>query len=103
MNEILLYISSGLIIIPFIVYFILILLNRNKQITKSDGFNITKDMLHEYDSINIIENKSYFTTYNIKRRVVRLASKNYYGNSLSDISIALILSQRIIKALGFIL
>lgn len=90
MSEILLYISSGLIIISFIVYFILILLNKNKPITQNDGFNTIKDILHEYDSINIIENKGYFTIYNIKRRVVRLASKNYYGNSLSDISIALI-------------
>lgn len=90
MNEILLYVSSGGIIFAFLAYFIIIILNQHNQITKTDGFNITKDILHEYDSINIIENKGYFTIYNIKRRVVRLTSKNYYGKSVSDIAISLI-------------
>ena len=90
MNELLMYLSSGLIIVSFLLYFLLILINRNKKITNSDGFNITKDILSEYDSINIVENNSYFTIYNIKRRVIRIASRCYYGNSLSDIAVPLI-------------
>lgn len=88
MINILTYISSGLIALGFILYFVLILLNRNK-ITNNDGFNVTKDILNEYDSINIIETKSIITTYNIKRKVIKLSSKCYYGNSISDIGISL--------------
>ena len=85
----LVYISDGLIIVGIISYLLLVFVNNNKKITNSDGFNITKDILNEYDSINIIENKSYFTIYNIKRRVIKVASKYYYGNSISSIAIPL--------------
>ncbi len=82
------YVANGLIIIAFLWYLILVLMN-NKKITDSDGFNTTKDILSEYDSINIIENKSIFTVYNLKRKVIKIASKRYYGNSLSDIALPL--------------
>ena len=88
MINILMYISSGLIVSGFIGYILLILIN-NKRITNVDGFNITKDILNEYDSINIIENKSLFTVYNIKRKVIKIASKCYYGKSISDLAIPL--------------
>ncbi len=84
----LVYIANGLIVIGFIGYFLLITFS-NKKISKSDGFNVTKDILNEYDSINIIENKSYFTIYNIRRKVIKIASKCYYGNNVSDIAIPL--------------
>ena len=90
MIEILKYISNGLIIISFLIYLILVLINKKKIITKSNGFNITKDILQEYNSINIVENKSYFTFYNLKRKVIKISSKCYYGSSISDISIPLI-------------
>ena len=54
----------------------------NKKITDNDGFNVTKDILSEYDSINIIENKSIFTVYNLKRKVIKIASKRYYGKHI---------------------
>ena len=90
MIEILLYLSNSLIIFSFLAYFILFLINKRKKVTNSDGFNITKDILHDYDRINIIESTNYFTIYNIKRKVIKIASKCYYGNSVSDISIPLI-------------
>ena len=68
----------------------LVLIGRRKKITNSDGFNVTKDILNEYNSINIILSKSYFTVYNIKRRVIKMAKSCYSGNTLSDISIPLI-------------
>ena len=89
MVNILMYIANCFIIFGFVGYFIMILVNRGKKVTKSDGFNITKDILHEYDSINIIENTGLFTVYNIKRKVIKIASKCYYGNSISDICIPL--------------
>ena len=88
MLMILMYIANGLIIMAFLWYLLLILVN-NRKVTDSDGFNITKDILSEYDSINIIENKSIFTIYNLKRKVIKIASRHYYGNTLSDISIPL--------------
>lgn len=88
MLMILMYIANSLIIIAFLWYLLLILIN-NKKVTDSNGFNITKDILSEYDSINIIENKSIFTIYNLKRKVIKIASKCYYGNTLSDVAIPL--------------
>ena len=90
MIDILLYISNGLIIFSFIVYLFLILLNRKNKITSSNGFDTTKDILQDYNSINIIESTGYLTIYNIKRKVIKIASKCYYGNTLSDISLPLI-------------
>ena len=87
--QILLYIANGLIVLGFLGYIIMIFVNRKTIIDGKDGFNITKDILEEYDSINIIENKSVFTIYNIKRKVIKIASRCYYGNSVSDIAIPL--------------
>ena len=84
------YITNGLIILALISYILIVFLNKKKKITDSTGFDITKDILSDYDHINIIENKSIFTVYNIKRRVIKLASKCYYGNTISDIGISLI-------------
>lgn len=89
MSIILMYAANGLIIIAFLWYLLLCLINNNKKITDSDGFNVTKDILSEYDSINIIENKSIFTIYNLRRKVIKIASKRYYGSSLSDVAIPL--------------
>ena len=89
MIEILLYFSSGLIILGYIYYLLVILLGRNSIISDNDGFDITKDIISEYNSINIIENSGYFTIYNIKRKVIKLATKCYYGKDLSSISLSL--------------
>ena len=88
MNNVFLYGSSLLIIVSFVGYFLLIIFG-NRKVTDDNGFDITKDIISEYDSINVIESKSYFTIYNIKRRVIRLSSKCYYGNKISDISLSL--------------
>jgi len=79
-----------MIVLSFALYFLLVLIGRRKKVTNSDGFNITKDIIHEYNSINIILSKGYFTVYNIKRRVIRMANRCYYGNTISDIAIPLI-------------
>ena len=89
MLDIILYISSGMILFAYLGYFLLILINRNKIVSNSDGFDVTKDIISEYNSINIIETTGYFTVYNIKRKVIKLASKCYYGKDLSSMSLAL--------------
>lgn len=82
------YVADFLIISALLGYLILIIIN-NKYKFKIDGFNATKDIINNYDKINIIENKSIFTIYNLKRKVIKISSKNYYGNSVSNISIPL--------------
>ena len=90
MIKYLVYLTNGLIILALISYILIVFLNRKKKITDSTAFDITKDILSDYDHINIIENKSIFTVYNIKRRVIKLASKCYYGNTIGDIGVSLI-------------
>ena len=90
MLHIIKYISSGLIIISFISYFILIIINKKNSISKSSGFDVSKDIISEYNSINIIESKGYFSIYNIKRGVIKLSSKCYYGKDISSITLSLI-------------
>ena len=57
MIDLFLYVSIGLVLLGFIFYFILIIIGMNKNITKSNGFDITKDIISSYNSINIIESK----------------------------------------------
>lgn len=90
MLEILKYISSGLIIASFICYLFNILINKSKRISEDDGFNITKDIIQEYDMINIILDKGIVSYYNLRRGIIKLSSKSYYGSDLSHISIGLI-------------
>ena len=66
MVNILLYVSNGLIIIGYIYYLLMILFGKSKKVSSSDGFDVTKDIISEYNTINIIESKGYFTVYNIK-------------------------------------
>lgn len=89
MIEMLLYVSMGFVIFGFLLYFILILVGRTKVVSKCDGFDATKDIISEYNMINVIESKSYFTIYNIKRKVIKLSSNCYYGKDLSSISLSL--------------
>lgn len=90
MNEIFLYVSTGLILFSYVGYFVLIMYGRSKNVSKENSFDIVKDIISEYNSINVIESKSYFTIYNIKRKVVKLSSKIYYGSDLSSVSLSLI-------------
>lgn len=90
MLDMLLYISSFMILFSYFAYIILIIIGRAKIVGKINSFNIIKDLISNYESINIIEIKGYFTIYNIKRRVIKLSTKCYYGDDLSSISISLI-------------
>lgn len=90
MLDMLLYISSFMILFSYFAYIILIIIGRSKIVGKINSFNIIKDLISNYESINIIESKGYFTIYNIKRRVIKLSTKCYYGDDLSSISISLI-------------
>ena len=83
------YIVMGFILGGYLYYILIVLGNRNK-ISEESSFNIIKDLIHNYNSINVILNEGIFTIYNIKRRVIKLSNKCYYGKSLSDVGISLI-------------
>jgi len=89
-NEILIYVINGLIIINLILYLLLVIFNRRKSVDNITGFDATKDLLSEYDRINIIEGNSYFSFYNIKRKIIKLSKKDYYGNDVSALSLSMI-------------
>lgn len=82
------YIVMGFILGGYLYYILIVLGNRNK-ISEESSFNIIKDLIHNYNSINVILNECIFTIYNIKRRVIKLSNKCYYGKSLSDVGISL--------------
>ena len=88
-SNILMYVSSGMVIFGFLLYFILILIGRNKIISKGECYGEVKEIVSEFDIINMIETKGYFTVYNIKRKVIKLTSKCYYGKDLSSFGISL--------------
>lgn len=89
MLNILMYVSNILILISIFVYFIMIYFGRKIIVSKSSSFDIIKEITSK-NSINVIESKGYFSVYNIKRKIIKLSSKCYYGNSLSSFSLALI-------------
>ena len=64
MLDILLYISSFLIIISFVGYLLLLCFN-NKKITDSNSFNIVKEIISDYDIINVIESKTEIIFFNL--------------------------------------
>ena len=90
MIDILMILSSLLIIFSFIGYIFLIIINRKNTVSESNGFDISKDIISKYNSINIIESTGYFTFYNIKSKVIKLSSKCYYGKDLVSVSLSLI-------------
>lgn len=89
MKDILLHLGSSLIIIGFVYYFILIFINRNKEISKDSSFDYSKNISSEYNTINIIESKSKISYYNLKRHVIKLSNSIYSKKDASSIGISL--------------
>lgn len=85
----LLYLSTGLIFFAYLGYFLLIYIN-NKKISDQSGLDILTEVLSEYNGINVILSKGFFSYYNLQRKIIKLTPKCYYGNTVSDFSIALI-------------
>ena len=68
----------------------MIFVGNKDNVSRDTGFNVTKDIICEYNNINVIESKGYLSFYNIKRKVIKLSNYCYYGKSLSAISLSLI-------------
>ena len=90
LTNLLLYVTNILIIISYILHFLLQFYNNKYKISGTTGFNITNDTLNEDNRINIVEKKGYITVYNLKKRVIEIATKNYYGSTITDFGIPLI-------------
>lgn len=89
MINIILYFSIGLILLGYCYYIYLYITYNNTKITDDNGFLIIKDIISIYDKINVILGEGKFNIYNIKRKVIKLNNKTYYGNDLSNISLGL--------------
>ena len=89
MINIILYFSIGLILFIYYYYIYLYITYNNTKITDDNGFLIIKDIISIYDKINVILGEGKFNIYNIKRKVIKLNNKTYYGNDLSNISLGL--------------
>jgi Zn-dependent membrane protease YugP len=79
-----------LIVFSYLIYFLMIFIGKKHTVSKDSGFDVTKAITSQFNSINVIESKGYFCIYNMKRRVIKLNNMCYYGKSLSEISISLI-------------
>lgn len=89
MSIVLLYVSSFIIIMGFIIYLIMIL-NGKKDFSNVPGMDITTEMLNDFSGINVVLTKGKFTYYDIKRKVVKLNSNCYYGKNLDNVAVSLI-------------
>lgn len=82
----LLFISYGRIVL---IYF----KSRNIEVSDINGFDVAKEITTSYDEINIVKaNDVKNSRYNVKRRVIRLSSKDYDGNNIYSLAIAAILA-----------
>ena len=91
-SNIILILGIILIILGYLYLIILYVVNKNKKldITAADQ---VENLLKRNDSINVIESKdNIFSSYNLKRKIVKLTSKMYESNSLFSVSVASLLS-----------
>ena len=91
-SNIILILGIILIILGYLYLIILYVVNKNKKldITAADQ---VENLLKGNDSINVIESKdNIFSSYNIKRKIVKLTTRMYESNSLFSVSVASLLS-----------
>ena len=90
-SNIILIICIILTIVPYILLLITYFTNnKDYKITASE--NILK-LLDNDNNINFIENKdSYFSHYNIKRRIIKLSSKTYDSKKYFHIAVSSLLA-----------
>ena len=67
--------------------------SRKIEIGDINGFDIAKEITFNYDEINVVKaNDVRSSKYNIKRRVIRLSSKDYEENNIYSLAIVAILA-----------
>ena len=91
--NILLIISTLLILYIYLNLLLLKLKNKNNIVKEYTGFDLSKEITSNYDEINIIESKeTLLSKYNLKRKIIKLTTKDYNNNDYYTLSIASLLS-----------
>ena len=93
-------ISYWLLILSIVMMsyaYLLLVINKfggnSKKIDNYTGFDVAKEVTTNYDTINIVSSSDIMVSeYDIKRNVIRLNTKNYDGNTYSDIFISVLLA-----------
>jgi Zn-dependent membrane protease YugP len=88
MENYLLYVSSFVIFFSFLLYLLMIIFG-NKKVSDEACFGVLLDELFNYDGIKIVLSKGKISYYDLKRKVIKLTEKCYYGNSVSSFSVML--------------
>ena len=93
MINLLLIISIILILVSYTRIILIYLSTKSINIDDMNGFDLSKELTLNYDEINIVESKEInISKYNIKRRVIRLTTKDYNSNNIFNLSKITLLS-----------
>ena len=85
--NILLLISILLILIAYLNIVLKFIKTKNIKIDNLTGFDLAKELTSNYDEINIVESRDInISKYNLKRRVIRLTTKDYNSNNINTLS-----------------
>lgn len=89
------FLILGIILITFsyLKLMFVYLKTKNNQAKDLNGFEVAKELTANYNEINIIESKEISSSrYNLKRKVIRLTTKNYYATDFFSLAITSYLS-----------
>lgn len=85
--NILLLISILLILIAYLNIVLKFIKTKNIKIDNLTGFDLAKELTSNYDEINIVESRDInISKYNLKRKVIRLTTKDYNSNNINTLS-----------------
>lgn len=85
--NILLLISILLMLITYLNIVLKFIKTKNININNLTGFDLAKELTSNYDEINIVEsNEVSISKYNLKRRVIRLTTKDYNSNNINTLA-----------------
>ena len=77
MEDILLYLVVGLIILGYIIIFVAYMANNGKK-NKETGYDLAFKLLEKNNSTKIVEGKNlFFSEYNVQRDAIRLSNRSY--------------------------
>lgn len=67
--------------------------NSKRKIDNCVGFDVSKEVTSNYDTINIISSSNIIVSeYDVRRNIIRLNAKNYDGDTYNDILISALLA-----------
>lgn len=92
-NSLLLSISIILILMSYVRIILNFIKTKNIKNDTLTGFDIAKELTLNYDEINIVESREItISKYNLKRKIIRLTSKDYTSNDIFTLAKTSLLS-----------